>query len=159
MKLKGHTVFAVFLLLVSGYVVFSASRWSFKTGFFPLAVAIPLIVLVLLHLALELFAPAERAAGPSVEAEFATDVEPQVARRREFGLFAWVVGFIALVFLVGFPVAVPLFLFFYLTLQSGVGLVQSASLTACAWGFFYLVFQRLIHLQFEDGLLQRWLGL
>jgi hypothetical protein len=159
MKLKGHTVFAVFLLLVSGYVVFSASRWSFKTGFFPLAVAIPLIVLVLLHLALELFAPPERAGGPSVEAEFATDVEPRAARRRAFGLFAWVVGFITLVFVVGFPVAVPLFLFFYLTLQSGVGLFQSTGLTACAWAFFYFVFQRLIHLQFEDGLLQRWLGL
>lgn len=159
MKLKGHTVFSVFLLLVAGYVVLSASRWSFKTGFFPLATAIPLIVLALFHLALELFAPPERAGGPSVEAEFAGDVEPRVARRRAFGLFAWVAGFIALVFSVGFPVAVPLFLFFYLALQSRVGFFQSAGLTAAAWGFFYFVFQRLIHIQFEEGLLQRWLGL
>jgi hypothetical protein len=74
-------------------------------------------------------------------------------------MLAWIAGFILLVFLVGFPVAVPLFMFSYLSLQDEVRWWQTIGLTAVAWGFFYFIFQRLIHLQFEDGLLQSWLGL
>jgi hypothetical protein len=44
-------------------------------------------------------------------------------------------------------------------LDCRAGWWQSIGLTAAAWGFFYGVFQRLVHLQFEDGLLQSWLGL
>ncbi|HEV8342872.1 MAG TPA: tripartite tricarboxylate transporter TctB family protein [Candidatus Binatia bacterium] len=158
-KISGHVLFSVVLILVGSYAVYSASHWSFKTGFFPLTIGIPLIILALAQLLLELFGAPEKVGGPAVEAEFSTEVPPDVVRRRVITVFSWIAGFILLVFLLGFPIAVPLFLFSYLALQSGTGLWQSLGLTAMAWGFFYFVFQRLIHLQFEDGLLQRWLGL
>jgi hypothetical protein len=158
METKGNLFFSLFLLVVAGYAVFSASHWSFKTGFFPLAVAIPLIILVLLHLVLEILGGTEKSTGPAVEAEFANDVAPEVARRRVVETFSWIAGFILLVFLVGFPAAVPLFVVAYLTLQSRVGWLQSITLTAATWGFFYYVFQRLLNLQFETGVLQSWMG-
>jgi hypothetical protein len=46
----------------------------------------------------------------------------------------------------------------YLTLQSRVGWLQSITLTAATWGFFYYVFQRLLNLQFEAGVIQSWMG-
>jgi hypothetical protein len=159
MRSKGHVVFSVFLILVGSYVVYSASRWSFKTGFFPLAVAIPLIILALAHLLMEFFGPPEKTGGPAVETEFSKETPPEVARRRAVAVFSWIAGFIALVYLVGFPVSVPLFVLFFLRLQSGVGWWQSVGLTAVAWGFFYVLFERVVRLQFEDGLLQTWLGL
>jgi hypothetical protein len=55
-------------------------------------------------------------------------------------------------------VAVPLFMLFYLKLQSAVDWFRSLLLTVITWGFFYFVFQRLIHLPFESGLLQGSLG-
>jgi hypothetical protein len=36
--------------------------------------------------------------------------------------------------------------------------LQSIILTAATWGFFYYVFQRLLNLQFEAGIIQTWLG-
>lgn len=159
MKSKGHIVFSVFLILVGGYVVYSASQWSFKTGFFPLAVAIPLVILALLHLVLQLFGAPETAGGPAVEAEFSNEVAPEVARRRVVAIFSWIAGFILLVYLVGFPVAVPLFIFLYLKLQSQESWFFSVALTGIAWGCFYVLFQRVVQLQFEDGLIQTWLGL
>jgi len=159
MRSKGHVVFSLFLIVVGSYVVYAASRWSFKTGFFPLAVAIPLIILALAHLLLEFFGPPEKAGGSAVETEFSKEAPPDVARRRAIAIFSWIAGFIPLVFLVGFPIAAPLFVLFFLRLQSGVRWWQTIGLTAVAWGFFYAVFQRLIHLRFEDGLLQTWLGL
>ncbi len=94
MKSKGHLYFSAFLLLVSGYAIFAASRWSFKTGFFPLAIAIPLLVLVLLHLYLEFFGAPEVSKGPAVDADFSGEVPDEVARRRVLTIFAWIAAFI-----------------------------------------------------------------
>ena len=159
MKLSGHIGFSVFLILIAGYVIYSASLWSFKTGFFPIAIAIPLLILSVAHLCLELFGPAEKASGPAVEAEFSQEVPPEVAQRRVIAIFPWIAAFIVSVFLVGFPLAVPLFIFLYLKLQSQVSWVRSIVLTAATWGFFYAVFQRLVQLQFEEGMIHTWLGL
>jgi hypothetical protein len=159
MKIRGQFLFSAFLILVAGYAVYSASYWSFKTGLFPLAIGIPLIILALAHLLLELLGAPEKAGGPAVEAEFSNEVTPEIARRRVIAIFSWIAGFILLVFLIGFPAAVPLFMFLYLTMQSQVSWLPSIALTAMAWGFFYAVFQRLVHLQFEAGVVQAWLGL
>ena len=156
---KGHVLFSLFLIAVAAYAVHSALRWTFKAALFPLSVSIPLIVLAAAQLLLDLFGRTETANGPALDMELATDVTPEVARRRATGIFLWVAGFIMLVFLLGFPIAVPLFILSYLRLQSRVGWWQSISLTAAAWGFFYTVFQRLIYLPFEAGLVQSWLGL
>jgi hypothetical protein len=111
------------------------------------------------HLALELFGPPEKASGPSVEAEFSQEVPAELARRRAIAIFSWIAAFIVFVYLLGFPLAVPLFIFLYLKLQSQVSWLQSIAFTAVTWGFFYAVFQRLVQLQFEDGMIQTWLGL
>jgi len=156
---RGRILFSLFLIAVAAYAVYSAWGWTFKARLFPLSVSIPLIVLAATQLLLDLFGKAETANGPSVELEFGADVAPDVARRRASGIFAWIVGFILIVLLLGFPLAVPLFIFFFLKLQSRVSWWQSATLTAGAWGFFYGLFQWLLHLPFEDGWIQSWLGM
>ena len=159
MKRKGHLYFSAFLLLVAGYVIFTASKWSFKTGFFPLAIAIPLLLLVLVHFYLEMFGAAETSKGPAIDADFAGEVPDKVARRRAFAIFAWIGAFILSVYLIGFPLTVPLFIFCYLNFHSGIGGLHSLALMGITWGFFYLVFQRLVHIQFETGAIQTWLGM
>jgi hypothetical protein len=159
MRSRGHIVFSVFIILIGAYVIYSASHWSFKTGFFPLAVAIPLVSLALLHLFLQVFGAPEKVGGPAVETEFSNEVAPEVARRRVIAIFSWIAGFILLVYLVGFPIAVPVFIFFYLKFYSQENWLWSLGLTGIAWGFFHGVFQRVVRLQFEDGVIQAWLGL
>jgi Tripartite tricarboxylate transporter TctB family len=156
---KGHVYFSAFLLLVSGYAIFAASAWSFKTGFFPLAIAIPLLLLVVIHLSLEYFGAAEAANGPAIDADFSGEVSDEVARRRAVTIFAWIGAFILFVYLIGFPLTVPLFIFCYLKFQSAVSWVHAVVLTAITWGFFYLLFQKLVHIQFEPGVIQTALGM
>ena len=159
MKSKGHLYFSAFLILVSGYAILTASRWSFKTGFFPLATAIPLLLLVLLHLYLEFFRAPEVSKGPAVDADFSGDVDESVARRPIITTFSWIAGFILAVYLMGFPLTVPLFIFVYLKFQSDVSWLHSIIFTAITWGCFYLLFQSLVHIQFESGAIQNWLGM
>ncbi|MGH7775131.1 MAG: tripartite tricarboxylate transporter TctB family protein [Candidatus Binatia bacterium] len=159
MRFRSRSFLSLFLIAVAAYAVLSARHWSFKAALFPITIGIPLIVLAMAQLILELFGKAETDRGPAVELEFSADVALEVARRRVTTTFVWIVGFILLVLFFGFPVAVPLFILSYLRLQSRAGWWQSIGLTAAAWGFFYTIFQRLIHLQFEAGLVQSWLGL
>jgi len=71
-------------------------------------------------------------------------------------VFAWMAAFIALVLLAGFPIAVPLFVFFYLVMESREKLGVSLVLAAAAWGAFHLLFERLLHFPFEAGLIREW---
>ena len=157
--LKGRVLFGLLLIGVGGYAAFSARHWTFKAALFPLTVSIPLIVLAAVQVILDLLGKREIASGAAVDMEFSADVTPEQARRRAIGIFLWAAGFILLVFFVGFPVAVPLFMFSYLSFQSRVGWLLSVTLTAAAWLFFYGLFERLLNLPFEQGLIQAWLGM
>ena len=156
---KGRILFCIFLIAVAAYAIRAALGWTFKTALFPLTVGIPLLVLAVTQLAMEILGKAESATGPAVDLEFSADVPAEVARQRVIGAFLWVAGFILLVYLLGFPLAVPIFMFSYLSTQSQVGLPLSLALTGVTWLFFYGLFQRLIHLSFEDGLIQMLLGI
>jgi hypothetical protein len=158
MRFKPRSLFSLMLMAVAAYAVFSARHWSLKAALFPFATGIPLFVLAGTLFVLEFLGDDKSTGGPAVELELSTDVDPVVARRRIGGILAWIAGFIVLVFLLGFPVAVPLFIFFYLFLQSQVGWWLSLSLTAIAWLCFYGLFQWLLHLPFEDGFIQTLLG-
>jgi len=102
---------------------------------------------------------AEMIESSAVDLEFSSDVPPEIERQRVISAFAWIAGFILCVYLIGFPLAVPLFIFFYLRCESEVGWLRAVAATAITWAVFYALFQRLVHLQFEQGTLQAWLGL
>jgi len=159
MKSTGNVFFSLFLIAVAGYVIYTASHWSFKAGFFPLAIAAPLMVLALLQLILELFGPTEAKAERAAEAEFSREVSVTDSRRRALATFTWIAGFILLVYVVSFPIAVPLFVFLYLKLPSQVNWLRSAVLTAITWIFYHALFERLINLRFEPGWIQTTFGL
>jgi hypothetical protein len=155
---SGRALFSLFLVLVGAFAVVSAWRWPFKAALFPLAVGIPLAVVASAQLVLDLRGRGEPAGGPAVDLQFGGDVPEDVARRRAGTLFAWIVGFVALVWLVGFPIAVPVFMASYLLLQSAAHWRVAVGLTAAAWAFFYGVFQWALRLPFETGWLQSRMG-
>jgi len=155
---KGRMLFCLFLIALAAYAAYAAWGWTFKAGLFPLSVSIPLMILAATQLLLDLFGKPESANGPSVDLEFAADVPFELAQQRAGAVLFWIVGFILLVLLVGFPASVPIFMIAYLGLQSRAGWRQAILITLASWAFFYIVFQRVVKMQFEAGLLQTWLG-
>jgi hypothetical protein len=142
-RLSGGALFSFGLAVVAAYAVLAALRWPTKAALFPLAMGIPLLALALVQTILELRRPPEPGVPPG----------PQ---RRAYAVFAWMGGFIVLVLLCGFPMAVPIFVFLYLVMQSREKTGLSIVLAAAAWGAFYLLFLRLLHFPFEDGLIKSW---
>ena len=152
-------LFCFLLIAVSGFAIFSAFGWTFKAKLFPLSVSIPLLILATAQLLITLFGQEQTSDSAAMDIDFTTDVPPELVRRRVIGVFCWIVSFIVLVFLLGFPVTVPLFIFLFLKFQGEISWLPSITLTAITWGGFYLLFQRLVHIQFQDGAIQTWLGM
>ncbi len=156
---KGNLIFCIFLIAISAYAVLTATGWSFKTKLFPMAVGIPLLTLLVIQLLLMVGGKEQTDESGAMDIDFTIEVPPDVARQRVFGMFGWIVGFIASVYLLGFPLTVPLFIFLYLKLQSKIGWLTTIAMTIITWGCFYLLFQSLVHIQFESGAIQTWLGM
>jgi Na+/proline symporter len=91
--------------------------------------------------------------------QMSAGIVPPLARRRTAVAIGWIAGFFAAIVLLGFPLAVPLFMVLYLKLQGREGWIVSLALTAVVWALFYGLFDRLLHLPFPAGWVQQWLGL
>jgi len=155
---KGSLLFCLFLIAVAGFAIRSALQWNFKAALFPLSVSIPLLILATIQLLQVIFAKGQTAKEAIVDLDFSSDVPPEVARRRVVTTFLWIAAFIVSVYLLGFPLTVPLFIFIYLKFQSEVSWLPTVAATAITWGGFYGLFQWLVHIQFEAGAIQTWLG-
>ncbi len=67
-------------------------------------------------------------------------------------IWAWLIGLYAAIWIVGFPIAVPLWVFAY-SKYYGSYWITSLSLTAVAWAFIYGIFERSLHVPWPDSLL------
>ena len=143
MPRKASFALAVLILLAAGYAVFAAYGWPRKAALFPLAIGIPLLVLALIEAIWAL--KSSEAAGDPMPRGIALP-------------WAWMVGFLALIVLLGFPVAVAAFMLIYLKFAAKEGWIFSIVVTALVWGAFYGLFDAMLHLPFPEGWLLEWLG-
>lgn len=67
-------------------------------------------------------------------------------------IWAWILGFYATIHLIGFPFAVPLFVFSYSKVYGG-GWLLASLLAAVSWGFVYVLFDNLLHVPWPEPLL------
>jgi hypothetical protein len=153
MHRKASLVLALVLMTVSGYGVMAAWSWPWKAALFPLVIGIPVLVLSAAEAAWVLWGRSESAAERAALQDFQPSRESPQAEvaRRSVRAAAWIVGFFAAILLFGFPIAVPLFVFLYLKVQAAEGWVLSLTVTVATWGFFYGLFDRLLHLPFPAG--------
>jgi hypothetical protein len=146
---------SVGVMLLAGYGIFAATGWPWKAALFPLVIGIPLFCLAAVEALWTLFGTAQTG---KIEMEVALTTEAGTQRRILVAVL-WMLGFFAAVVLLGFAIAVPLFLFLYLKLQGGEGWLLSIGVTLAVTAIFYGLFDALLHLPFPAGWLFSWLGL
>jgi putative tricarboxylic transport membrane protein len=150
-------ILGVAVMLASGAAVVIAMDWPLKARLFPMVIGIPVFCMAAAEFLWGLLRPAEQVGA--MDFRLSEHLPSSVAARRALIAVAWMLGFLAGIVLVGFPLAVPLLVVLYAKLQGREGWGLSIGLAAAVWGVFYGVFDRLLHLPFPAGWIQGWLGL
>jgi hypothetical protein len=76
-------------------------------------------------------------------------------KKRTINICLWIFGFFFMVLLIGFPIAVPLFVFLYMKLQGKEKWGVSLLMTLVAWGSFYGLFVKFCDIPFMEGWIQQ----
>jgi len=143
------TLFIVCILIVA---LKSSLDWPLRASILVLLLGGIGLILALAQLGKDFWAishePA-KAEGMSFEVPL-----PEAADSRWGALevWTWLIGLYAAIWLVGFPIAVPLWVFAYSKFY-GSYWITSLSLTAVAWAFIYGIFERALHVPWPDSLL------
>jgi len=161
-KSKGQIIFSVMVLVFFSVFVWEAREWRLQARLYPWAIGIPMVVLCLLHIA-QGFKGEKKPAQPGssnapVDFQFTQGIDPAVARRRAINAFCWIFALFIGIYLFGFSISIPAFVFLYLKIQSREPWGISLALTAGAWLIFWGLFDRLLHLPFPEGLIFSFIG-
>lgn len=146
---RASLVLGVAIMACSGWAVYAASGWPWKAALFPIAIGIPVFCLATAEVAWVLLG--KDAAERASDFQMSTEVPAPLAARRTLIVVAWMLGFFAAIALIGFAAAVPAFVFLYLKLQGRESWTLSLTFSAVVWGFFYGLFEKLLHVPFPAG--------
>jgi hypothetical protein len=146
---------SLILALISAWVALIAMKWPLKTALFPMVISFSVFGGSVLGLILEVLGKEEEQGENTIDFQFSEGVEDNIVLHRTVVTFSWIMGFFLMIWFFGFPIAVVLFIFFYLKVQHrekwGITLVVTIS----AWLCFYGLFIRLLHTPMQEGLIFR----
>lgn len=157
MHSKASRILGIGIMICSGVAVIIALDWPLKAKLFPLVIAIPVFCMATAEVIWGLLDPAAR--SEAMDFKLSEQLPRKTVTRRTLLAIAWMLGFLAAIVLLGFPLAVALLVFAFVKFQGREGWVTSGVFTIVVWVFFYAIFDRLLHLPFPDGWIQGWLGL
>jgi len=159
-KLKPQIIFDLLVILFFAFLVWEAKDWGLQARLYPWVIGFPMLGLAVLQLGSDLRGERKTSSGATpVDIQFAKGIDPVLARERTIQIFSWVFGFLATVWLVGFSITIPTFVFFYLKTQAREDWFLSVLLTAVAWFIYWGLFERLLRLPMPDGKIFFWMGL
>ena len=157
MHSRASLILAVGVMIVSAWAVVAAWAWPLKAALFPQAVGIPVFCLAAGEALWALLG--RHGDGEAKDFQLSAHLPEKETLRRTCVAIGWILAFFAAIVLIGFPIAVPLFVLLYLRVQGRERWTLALGFTLVLWGIFYALFDRLLHLPFPAGLLLVWLGL
>lgn len=158
-----ESLFTLALAVLFAGGVVAARGWPWKTALFPTVIGIAGSVLAAI---LSLWIGV-RGGGPSDSDQAIArgdifldeDLRSGEGLKRTLIICSWIVGVVLATWLLGQPIALPLFVFLYLKVGSGEGWLISLGLTLAVVIFLLGVFDQVIHVSWYEGELLRWLGI
>ena len=155
-RLNWASAFSFSLTVIFACALWQSRKFNFTAGFFPWVLGVPVFVLALVQCIMDL-----TGRGSKREPRGGTGPEeglPQeVVNRRTAGVFGWIFGWFAAIWLFGFTVGAPLSVFIQLKIGERERWPLTLILTGMAWVFINFLFRGLLHLPFPRGQLFVWL--
>jgi TctA family transporter len=146
-KFNPAALFTLVILAVIAFGVMTASEWQIQARLFPWVIGIPALVLCVCQLIAD-FIQRRGADDPGdlrgmMDLPVDRSVPTAVVVTRAVNTLLWMVGLFASIWLIGFIISIPLFVFLYLKFQAGepsrVALISSVAMALLIIGVFHLV--------------------
>ncbi len=148
-------LFTLLILLIFFGGVFTARQWQFQARLFPWTIGIPALLLCIAQLAMDLFRTTESDNSDDVSGLMDLPVDRgipvSVVVRRAVNSFGWVIGFMLVIWIIGFIISVPLFVLLYLLIQAREKLWVSLVYTGAMLIFLLGVFHQVLHIPWPPG--------
>ena len=154
----------VFFTIIIAAALAVATQWSWDTRLFPIAIGIPALLLALYQVFVEikrLRQPADTGqARPAQIMDISIDqsIPKEVVARRTWISLAWVLSFLLCIWLVGFLIAIPIFVFFYLRYHARATYPMAALVAAGTLLFIWGLFDRIMHTAWPEPVIFAILG-
>lgn len=165
MQRAATLLFDAFIFSLIASAVVSAWQWPFATGLFPLTIGIPVMFVALGQLLNDLAqsgtetdpddAPRERIRDIEVDRSIPT----RLVLKRAGAFYLCTLGFFALILVVGFKLAVPVFMAVYLRFVSHAGWLLTLILSALMVALVLGVFDNILNVPWPDSLLGNFIGI
>jgi len=153
LRFNSRVLFTLCFIIILASALWQSRNFGYRAGLFPWVIGTPTLLLALFQLAKDLKGH-QKISTTALEGEATVEaVSPEVAKRRTWVVIGWTVGFFVVIWLLGFAYAVPLTMVLYLKLAGREKWPITAIMTLGTWGFFYLLFQKMLNVPFPDGLI------
>ena len=161
MKFRPQIILSIIVVIFLAYFIYEAREWRLQARLYPWVIGIPMLVLALVQIFLDLkgVTKSKPSDGAPVDFQFGQAMDSTLARSRTINIFSWIFGFLILIWLLGFSLAIPTMVFLYLKVQSRERWPLSLLLTGAAWLLFWGLFDWLLRLPFPEAQLMIWLAL
>jgi hypothetical protein len=151
-KLKLEQIlFTLFIVCIFIVALKSSLDWPIRASILVLLLGGIGLVLALVQLGKDfwgIFHEPAKAEGLSFE----VPLMETGSRWGNLEIWGWLIGLYAAIWLMGFPIAVPLWVFAYSKFY-GSHWITSTCLTTVAWAFIYGIFDRALHVPWPDAVL------
>jgi hypothetical protein len=156
MKLSGRAWMSLAIMFAAVGIIISAVRWPFRAALFPMVVGIPLFILSTTQFVKSAFLGGKgHIKEATVDFKLSEMEDKALETKRTINILLWILGFFFMVLLIGFPIAVPLFMFLYMKLHGKEKWGTSLILTFVAWASFYGLFVKFCDVPFMEGWVQQ----
>jgi MFS family permease len=148
--------FTLFILSLFVIGLYSSADWRIQARLFPWVIGIPGLAMCVMQLFGDFFRrrdASEQGFHGAMDLPVDQSVPVAVVVKRAVNSFGWVLGLFATIWIIGFVVAVPLFIFLYLTFQAREKLWISSAYCVGMLAFIVGVFHLILNAPWPEGLL------
>ena len=160
MRFKTNDLFTVFIIVVLGAAVYIASGWELRASIIVLVLGSLGLLMAVAQLAIDCLIKPVTAPKPRLQYELPAfeDADPRATFWGSVEIWAWLIGLVVAIPIIGLPLALPLFVVVY-GKAYGAGWRISIFLGLLIAGFIFGVYEQIMHVYWPDSVLGAWLGI